>query len=108
MVMTTAPGETRQPKPGNGPNDTNPLYPAILATVILGSILTTIFTAARLVTKRLISNYDLEDCECRMTSPSTRQAVDMIRSDFLMVAWVSTRFYKKERIPTKKSSANVR
>ncbi|CAD6592815.1 MAG: hypothetical protein ASARMPRED_006731 [Alectoria sarmentosa] len=69
MVMTTAPGETRQPKPGNGPNDTNPLYPAILATVILGSILTTIFTAARLVTKRLISNYDLEDY-------------------FLMVAWV--------------------
>ena len=92
--MTTVLGEIRQPNPGHGPNDTNPLYPVILATAILCSILTTIFAAARLVTKRLTSKYDLEDCECRTTPPSTRQAVDlMIRSDFLMAAWVSTHSY---------------
>ncbi len=41
----------------------NPLYPTTLVTVLLCSILTTIFTAARLITKRLMSKYNIEDCE---------------------------------------------
>lgn len=41
----------------------NSLYPSILATVLLCGISTTLFTAARLITKRLISTYDVEDCE---------------------------------------------
>ena len=41
----------------------NTIYPSILATVLLCAILTTFFTAARLITKRLISTYDVEDCE---------------------------------------------
>ena len=43
----------------------NPLYGFTLVTVILCSSLTTIFTAARLVTKRLTAKYGIEDCECR-------------------------------------------
>lgn len=41
----------------------NTLYPSILATVLLCGILTTLFTAARLIAKRWISTYDVEDCE---------------------------------------------
>lgn len=41
----------------------NPMYPTTLVTVLLCSILTTIFTAARLITKRLMSKYNIEDCE---------------------------------------------
>ena len=41
----------------------NTLFPSILATVLLCGILTTFFTAARLITKRLVSTYDVEDCE---------------------------------------------
>lgn len=37
------------------------MYPTILATVILCSILTTVFAAARLIAKRLTSTYGLED-----------------------------------------------
>ena len=44
----------------------NTIYPSILATVLLSGILTTFFTAARLTTKRLISTYDVEDCEFQM------------------------------------------
>ena len=43
----------------------NPLYRFALATVILCSSLTTIFTAARLVAKRLTAKYGIEDCERR-------------------------------------------
>lgn len=41
----------------------NPLLPVIWATVLLSGILITIFTAARLVGKRLISGFDIEDCK---------------------------------------------
>lgn len=47
-------------------DSTNPLFPSLLATVLLCSILTTIFTAARLIAKRLVSTYSVEDCECQM------------------------------------------
>ncbi len=43
----------------------NTLFPLILATVLLCGILTTLFTAARLITKRFVSTYDVEDCESR-------------------------------------------
>ena len=43
-----------------GPNH---LFPVLKATVLLCSILVTLLTAARLVTKRLVSTYNTEDCE---------------------------------------------
>lgn len=59
------------PPPGGQPNfdAPNPLYSIILATVVLASILTTFFTAARLFTKQLVSNYNVEDCN-ELGSPS--------------------------------------
>ena len=50
---------------GPEPDFTSPntLFPFLLATVLLCSVLTIVFTAARLITKRLISTYDVEDCE---------------------------------------------
>ena len=90
MVMIAKPANTRPPRSEQGLNELNPLYPSILATVVLCCILTTIFAAARLIAKRLISAYNVEDCECQRTSPSTHQATDMmVQPDMLMVAWVS-------------------
>ncbi|KAF6234091.1 hypothetical protein HO173_007510 [Letharia columbiana] len=59
--MTASPGHAAPLRPKPGPNGSNTLYPTILATVILCSILTTVFTAARLIAKRLTSTYGLED-----------------------------------------------
>lgn len=42
----------------------NPIYPSILVCVVLCTILTTLFAAARLTTKHVVSRLDLEDCEC--------------------------------------------
>lgn len=64
MVMIVKPGNTIPIRSERGPNESNPLYSSILVAVILCSILTTIFTAARLITKRLVSTYGPEDCEC--------------------------------------------
>ncbi|CAF9928118.1 hypothetical protein IMSHALPRED_007390 [Imshaugia aleurites] len=61
MVMIAKPANTRPPRSEQGLNELNPLYPSILATVVLCSILTTIFAAARLIAKRLISAYNIED-----------------------------------------------
>ena len=63
--MSTTLGSVGVPVLGPEPDFTSPntLYPYILATVLLCSILTTLFAAARLITKRLISTYDIEDCE---------------------------------------------
>ncbi len=92
MVMVTKPGIVSPLRPEPGQNELTSLYPIILATVILCSVLTTVFTAARLFTKRFISNYGPEDCECQMFFPSTRHDANMvIYLDLLMVAWVSTR-----------------
>lgn len=41
------------------------LYSVILATVLLCTILTTLFTIARLIAKKIISSYNSEDCESR-------------------------------------------
>lgn len=67
----------------------NTLYPPILATVIICSILITVFTSARLITKRLVSTYDVEDCEFK-TNRSTICMYSNIkdRPDFLICAWV--------------------
>lgn len=56
------------PPPGQKPgfNVSNSMYPFILVSVVLCSILTTLFTAARLTTKHIVSRLDLEDCECRL------------------------------------------
>ena len=63
MSMTLAP--VGVPFLGPEPDFTSPntIYPFILATVLVCGISTTLFAAARLVTKRLISTYDIEDCE---------------------------------------------
>ena len=54
------------PPPGQEPDfdASNPIYAFILVSVVLCSILTTLFTAARLTTKHLVSRFHLEDCEC--------------------------------------------
>ena len=69
----------------------NTLFPSILATVLLCGILTTFFTAARLITKRLISTYDVEDCEFQLNlHPIFRISDTESRLDFLILAWVGT------------------
>lgn len=107
MVMVTKP-ENRSPRrPGSGPNNSDPLYPIILATVVIGSILTTAFTAARLITKRLVLSYEIEDCECQTKFSSTRQAADiLIHIDMLFVAWVSICSAAKS-VFTKMTTANA-
>ena len=60
----------------------NTLFPSILATVLLCGILTTLFTAARLITKRFVSSYDVEDCESKrthVTIPVTSNAMSPSR-----------------------------
>lgn len=66
MSTTVADEPADIPPSGQKPNFhiSNPIYPFILMSVVLCSILTTVFTAARLATKHLISKLDLEDCEC--------------------------------------------
>ena len=56
------------PPPGQKPdfNVSNPIYTFILVSVVLCSILTTLFTAARLTTKHVVSRLHLEDCGCRL------------------------------------------
>lgn len=61
MAMVTELESTALLKPEPKPNDSNTLYPVILATAILCTILTTAFTAARLIAKRMILAYELED-----------------------------------------------
>lgn len=90
--MTASPGHGTPLRPKPGPNGSNTLYPTILATVILCSILTTVFAAARLIAKRLTSTYGLEDCECQTAPLSISQASNQVLSlDMLMMAWVTTR-----------------
>lgn len=69
MAMITELESTALLRPEPTPNDSNTLYPVILITAILCTILTTAFTAARLIAKRMILAYELEDCECQVTSP---------------------------------------
>lgn len=67
----------------------NTLYPSILATVLLCSILTTLFTAARLITKRLVSTYDVEDCKFKTRYLRLHSVSDASGClDFLITAWV--------------------
>lgn len=61
--MGTKPEDASSFRPEHGSNASSPLLPAILAAVILCSVLTTVFTAARLTIKRLSAAYDLCDCE---------------------------------------------
>ena len=64
------------PPPGITPNFTNPhsLYPYMRATVILCSLLTTGFTAARLCTKFLTSKVAIEDCKAEQNSVTLESA----------------------------------
>ena len=61
------------PPPGQKPdfNVSNPIYASTLGLVVLCSILITLFTAARLTTKHLVSRLQLEDCECNLDRFST-------------------------------------
>ena len=40
-----------------------PLYPVILATILICTILTTTAVAARLITKHIVASFNVEDCE---------------------------------------------
>ena len=52
------------PPPGVEPNfdGCNPLFSIILTTTLLCGILTTLFASARLITKRIVSSFNVEDC----------------------------------------------
>lgn len=66
-MSATIPDEPADVPPPGQKSDfqiSNPNYTVILVSVILCSILTTTFTAARLTTKHLVSKLNLEDCEC--------------------------------------------
>ena len=63
MSTATEPAELPSLAPEPGFTSSNTLLPSIFAAVLTCGILTTLFTAARLITKRLISKYDVEDCE---------------------------------------------
>lgn len=47
----------------NFDNPTDTLFPEIVATVVLSVLLTTGFTAARLVAKRAMTDFTIEDCK---------------------------------------------
>ena len=53
------------PPPGSVSNfhATDTQYPALLATAVCCFVLTTLLTVARLIAKRAISSWSLEDCE---------------------------------------------
>ena len=64
--MVPTPGGTSSSKERYGPDDIDTLLPAIVTAVVLCSILTTGFTAARLLTKLLTKTFDIDDCEFPM------------------------------------------
>lgn len=65
MVIVTG-MESRPPaRPEPGPIGSNPLFSIVIAAVVLCSIFTTVFTAGRLVTKRFVSKFEADDCECQ-------------------------------------------
>lgn len=89
MSAYTEPAGKFSPGPEPGFTSPNTLYLPILATVLLCGILITLFTAARLVTKRLISTYDVEDCEFHQNQSTMFRVADAkSHPDFLMMAWV--------------------
>ncbi|TAQ86649.1 hypothetical protein B7494_g5035 [Chlorociboria aeruginascens] len=62
MASTFTPAGSSPPGIIPNPNNpTNTLYPEIVATVTLSIVLTTFFTAARLVAKRATANFSIED-----------------------------------------------
>ena len=97
--MSTTVGPGGIPSLGPLPDFTsgNTLFPSLLATVLLCGILTTLFTAARLTTKRLISSYGVEDCKFETNHLTRIIPADRKRLDFLMLAWVTVHFTKALR-----------
>lgn len=69
---------TELPPPGLESNFDDPpsLYRSILATVIVSYVATTLLTAARIVTKKSMSAWMLEDC--------TSDALNHLRLRYLM------------------------
>ena len=101
MSTVIEPAEMRSLGQKPGFATPNTLFPSILATVLLCGILTTFFTAARLITKRLVSTYDVEDCEFQLDQHSKDGISDTEpRPDFLILAWVDIEscLTKKENI----------
>ena len=78
------------PPPGVTSNFTDPhsLYPYMIGTVVLCSVLTTGFTAARLWTKYLASNLAFEDCKIEQNSVKVERADPYLSVDILRLAWV--------------------
>ena len=107
MVMLNGP-DTRPPvRLEPRPTGPNPLLSTIIAAVVLCSILTTTFTAGRLFTKRFISKYEFEDCECRYFTMNRNGLILMNFVDMLLVVWVSTRSTTSFVFP-KKSIINAK
>ena len=52
---------------GSEPRESNPLLPAIMATVLICGILTSVMTGLRLMTQRLTSSYYFDDCESHVS-----------------------------------------
>ena len=61
------------------------LYPVIIATIVLCSVLTSIAVAARLITKYLVASFGVEDCENPWLSVTYTDNED---KDLLIAAWV--------------------
>lgn len=78
-----------QPPVGTQLNHENPdtLFPQILGTIISCCILVTIFTAARLFTKRITSAWNFQDCKHSIQAPPSNTPVDHCE-DLLVLAWV--------------------
>lgn len=92
MSTTVADEPAGIPPSGQEPDFyiSNPIYPFIIVSVVLCTILTIVFTAARLATKYLVSRLDFEDCEWWRESSSIRYIAKMnFRLDLLILAWVS-------------------
>lgn len=100
MTTTAEPAGTPQLGPQADLYIPNRLYPVILAAVLLCSILITIFTAARLITIRLVSTYNFDDCELDLLNLHGQLFADAcINVDFLIVAYVST-----QKLPSARAS----
>lgn len=105
MAIETGPADI--PPLGLQPDfdSSNPMFPFILATVLLSSILTTIFSAARLIIKRLVSTYNVEDCECQTNSLSGSSTHPKNLPDMLLLAWVSISLSGSSRPSCRRRSA---
>ena len=68
----------------NYENPSDTLYLPTIAAIVVGVVLTTLFTSARLIAKRAVGALAVEDCECRNVS-AFRRLIPC--ADTLIAAW---------------------